>query len=70
MSTQINYITDEIIEIKTTEYAGQIQENAEELHDDDTILQFERNGEEIRMLIEIEDPDSDSSFLDRLRYIH
>jgi len=72
MTTNINYIKDNIVEVRTTEpqYIEQMKEQADELRNDDTILQFEERDGEIRMLIQIDEPQGDSSFLDRLRYIH
>ena len=71
--TTINYITDEIIELRTTdpEIIGKMKDDSQKLQNDDTILKYEELAGEIRMFIELaEEPDSDSSFLDRLRYIH
>lgn len=65
-NTQINYIKDNIVEIRTTE-KEYIEQMREEAGKDDTILQCEQWGDELRILIEIDKSEGGSSFL---RYIH
>ena len=68
--TEIIHLKDNLYEIRTREerYIQQLQQESLE---DDFVIQCEKNGNELRVLIELaEEPDSDSSFLDKLRYIH
>lgn len=68
---QITHITDSIIEIRLTEEEEYVEEMRKNADSDDSILKYEELAGEIRMFIELaEEPDSDSSFLDKLRYIH